>query len=183
MLSIIVCIAENNAIGLRGDLLYHLRADLKRFKELTTGHTVVMGRRTFESLPKGALPNRRNIVLTRGAHAFPNTEVFPSLEAALKACAADEQVAGSACSLKNDVARERKLDEHVYIIGGSSVYAEALPLADELCLTLVHDTPKEADTFFPDFDLKEWEEVFRESHKADEQNDKDFTFIDLRRKK
>lgn len=162
MLSIIVCIAENNAIGLRGDLLYHLRADLKRFKELTTGHTVVMGRRTFESLPKGALPNRRNIVLTRGDHAFPNTEVFPSLEAALKACAADE---------------------HIYIIGGSSVYAEALPLADELCLTLVHDTPKEADTFFPDFDLKEWEEVFRESHKADEQNDKDFTFIDLRRKK
>ena len=162
MLSIIVCIAENNAIGLRGDLLYHLRADLKRFKELTTGHTVVMGRRTFESLPKGALPNRRNIVLTRSNHAFPNTEVFASLEDALKACAADE---------------------HVYIIGGSSVYAEALPLADELCLTLVHDTPKEADTFFPDFDLKEWEEIFRESHKADEQNDKDFTFIDLRRKK
>lgn len=162
MLSIIVCIAENNAIGLRGDLLYHLRADLKRFKELTTGHTVVMGRRTFESLPKGALPNRRNIVLTHGDRAFPNTEVFPSLEAALAACAADEQV---------------------YIIGGSSVYAEALPLADELCLTLVHDTPKEADTFFPDFDLKEWEEVFRESHEADEQNDKDFTFIDLRRKK
>lgn len=162
MLSIIVCIAENNAIGLHGDLLYHLRADLKRFKELTTGHTVVMGRRTFESLPKGALPNRRNIVLTRGNHAFPNTEVFSSLEDALKACAADE---------------------HIYIIGGSSVYAEALPLADELCLTLVHDTPKEADTFFPDFDLKEWEEVFRQSYEADEQNDKNFTFIDLRRKK
>lgn len=162
MLSIIVCIAENNAIGLNGGLLYHLRADLQRFKALTTGHTVVMGRRTFESLPKGALPNRRNIVLTHGDHAFPNTEVFASLEDALAACAADE---------------------HVYIIGGSSVYAEALPLADELCLTLVHDTPKEADTFFSDINLDEWNEVFRESHEADEQNDKPFTFVDLRRKK
>ena len=70
MLSIIVCIAQNNAIGLNGGMIYHQRADLKRFKELTTGHTVIMGRRTFESLPKGALPNRRNIVLTRGGGEF-----------------------------------------------------------------------------------------------------------------
>ena len=162
MLSIIVCIAENNAIGLNGALLYHLRADLKRFKALTTGHTVIMGRRTFESLPKGALPNRRNIVLSRNAKPWPNTEVFPSLESALATCAADE---------------------HIYIIGGRSVYREALPLADELCLTIVHDTPSKADTFFPEFNLSEWQETFREDHPADEQNDKPFSFINLKKRK
>jgi len=160
-LSIIVCIAENNAIGLNNDLLYHLRADLKRFKALTTGNTVVMGRRTYDSLPKGALPNRRNIVLTRGNGNYPNCDVYASLEDALAHCADDEKV---------------------YIMGGSSVYAAALPLANELCLTEVHDTPAEADTYFPEFDRSEWEETFREDHEADEQNDKPFSFVDLKRK-
>lgn len=161
MLSIIVCIAENNAIGLNGDMIYHQRADLKRFKNLTSGHTVIMGRRTFESLPKGALPNRRNIVLTRGKRAFPGCEVFPSLQEALANCASDEQV---------------------FIIGGSSVYNEALPLADVLNLTVVHHTPAEADTFFPQFNPEEWEEVSREDYEADEQNDQPYSFIDLKRK-
>src|SRR5574344_1290931 len=105
-ITIIVCIARNNAIGLRNSLLYHLRADLRHFKELTTGHTVLMGRRTFQSLPKGALPNRRNIVLTRQDITFPGTESFPSLTEALSHCTPDE---------------------HVFIIGGASVYKEALP--------------------------------------------------------
>ena len=85
MLTIISAITPNRAIGWRGQLLYHLSADLRRFKALTTGHTVVMGRKTFESLPKGALPNRRNIVLSRllGAEAFPGTEVYASLQVAL----------------------------------------------------------------------------------------------------
>lgn len=161
MLSIIVCIAENNAIGLNGDMIYHQRADLKRFKNLTSGHTVIMGRRTFESLPKGALPNRRNIVLTRSKKSFPGCEVFASLEEALANVAPDEKV---------------------FIIGGSSVYNEALPLADVLNLTIVHHTPAEADTFFPQFDSSEWEETFRESHPADEQNDQPYTFVDLVRK-
>lgn len=161
MLSIIVCIAQNNAIGLDGGMIYHQRADLKRFKNLTTGHTVIMGRRTFDSLPKGALPNRRNIVLTRGNRQFTGAEVFSSLQEALDHCASDEKV---------------------FIIGGSSVYNEALPLADVLNLTLVHHTPEHADTFFPKFDAQEWEEVFREDHEADEQNDQPYSFIDLRRK-
>lgn len=161
MLAIIVCVAKNNAIGLNGGMIYHQRADLKRFKELTTGHTVVMGRLTFESLPKGALPNRRNIVLTRGERSFPNTEVFPSLQEALKHCGEEERV---------------------FVIGGSSVYGESLPLADELYLTLVDDIPAEADTFFPQIDFEEWEETFRESHPADEQNDQPYTFINLKRK-
>ncbi len=158
MLSIIVCIARNNAIGLDNKLLYHLRADLKHFKELTTGHTVIMGRRTYESLPKGALPNRRNIVLTRQARQYPGTETYASLRDALDHC---------------------QKDEEVFIIGGSSVYREALPLADRLHLTLVHDTPAEADTFFPEIDMSAWKEIAREHHEADEQNDQPFDFVDL----
>lgn len=161
MLNIIVCIARNNAIGLDNKLLYHLRADLKHFKALTTGHTVIMGRRTFESLPKGALPQRRNIVLTRQKLTFPETEVFPSLKAALRHCTPDEEV---------------------FIIGGASVYKEALPTADCLYLTEVDDTPTEADTFFPDINREEWLETERESHPADEQNERPFAFVTLRRK-
>ena len=161
MLSIIVCVARNNAIGYKNDLLYHLRADLRRFKELTTGHTVIMGRRTYESLPKGALPNRRNIVLTRQHLAFPNTEVYPSLEEALNHC---------------------EEEEHVFVMGGSSVYKESLPLATRLYLTLVDDVPAVADTFFPDLCGEEWTEVSREHHEADEKNDKPFDFITLVRK-
>ncbi|MBQ0089769.1 MAG: dihydrofolate reductase [Prevotellaceae bacterium] len=161
MISIIVCIAENNAIGYEGGLLYHLRADLKRFKSLTSGHTVIMGRKTFESLPKGALPNRRNIVLTHQDINFPNTEVYGSLEEALSHCAENEDI---------------------FIIGGYSVYKEALPFASRLCLTKVYDTPLKADTFFPQFDEKEWQQTFSEEHEADEQNDKPFAFVDMERK-
>lgn len=162
MLSIICAVAENNAIGYNNDLLYHLRADLQRFKALTTGHTIIMGRRTFDSLPKGALPNRRNIVLSRQEGlTFPNTEVFSSLQEALKACQSDEDI---------------------YIIGGASVYVEAFPLADRLCLTHVHATPAHADAFFPQFNREEWKEVFSERHEADEKNDQAYTFVDYVRK-
>ena len=164
MISIIAAIAENNAIGLKGKLLYWLPADLKRFKALTTGHTIIMGRKTFESLPKGALPNRRNIVLTRSKQTFEGAETFPSLSKALAACN---------LSLKGDGG-----SEEVFIIGGASVYAEALPLATRLCLTEVHDTPKEADAFFPDFKRDEWEVAFREEHEPDEKHAQSFTFID-----
>lgn len=162
-ISIIVAIAENNAIGLNNKLIYWLPNDLKRFKQLTTGNTIIMGRKTFESLPKGALPNRRNIVLTRNAKAenFQGAECFRSLEDALKTCAEDSEV---------------------YIIGGASVYEEALKLADRLCLTLVHDTPSEADTFFPIINNDEWEEVYRENHETDEKHDFRYSFIDMQRK-
>ena len=164
MITIIAAIAENNAIGLKGKLLYWLPADLKRFKALTTGHTIIMGRKTFESLPKGALPNRRNIVLSRSKKDFPGAEKFASLQEALAACK---------LPLKGDGG-----SEDIYIIGGASVYAEALPLANRLCLTEVHDTPKEADAFFPDFDKNEWEVSFREEHEPDEKHAQSFTFID-----
>ena len=157
MITIIAAIAENNAIGLKGKLLYWLPADLKRFKALTTGHTIIMGRKTFESLPKGALPNRRNVVLTRSKQTFEGAETFPSLAEALASCS---------------------LEEDVYIIGGASVYAEALSLADRLCLTEVHDTPAKADAFFPNFNRDEWKVAFREEHEPDEKHDQGFAFID-----
>jgi len=161
MISIIAAIAENNAIGLDGKLLYWLPADLKRFKALTTGHTIIMGRKTFESLPKGALPNRRNVVLSRSKQDFPGAETFASFAEALASCSADDDI---------------------YIIGGASVYAEALPLADRLCLTEVHDTPTEADAFFPDFDRSEWQVAFREAHEPDEKHTQSFDFVDYVKK-
>lgn len=162
MISIIVAIAENGAIGYKGDLIYHLSADLKRFKALTTGHTVIMGRKTFESLPKGALPNRRNIVLTRQSGAsFPGTVVFPSLSDALNHCSSDEKV---------------------FIIGGAQVYSQALDLADELDITLVHDTPGQADTFFPDFEGQgDWRLISREDHEPDDKNPFPFSFLTYHR--
>lgn len=169
-LSIIVAIARNRAIGLRGGLLYHLPADLRRFKQLTTGHTIIMGRKTFESLPKGALPNRRNIVLSRNGKAedFPGTTLFHSLEEAL----AD-------CRLRAE--RGEEYSDAAFIIGGSSVYEEALPQADRLCLTCIDDIPAEADTFFPEFDAAEWQETFREHHDADERHAVPFDFVDFQR--
>ena len=162
MISIIVAIAENNAIGFENKLIYWLPNDLKRFKALTTGNTIIMGRRTFESLPKGALPNRRNIVLSRNGKAedFQGADLYPTLDEALASCQGD-----------------------VYIIGGASVYKEALPLADRLCLTCVHDTPKKADTFFPQINEDEWVETFREEHEEDEKHSQRYTFLDLERKR
>ena len=147
MISIIAAVAKNRAIGFQNKLIYWLPNDLKRFKALTTGHTIIMGRNTFLSLPKGALPNRRNIVLSRSTKAFPGCDVYPSLEDALAQC---------------------RQDEDIYIIGGASVYQQALPLADRLCLTEIDDTPAEADTFFPSYD--DWQEVNRESHDTDERH-------------
>lgn len=139
MVTIIAAItAGKGAIGRKGDMIYHISDDLKRFKALTTGHTVVMGRRTFESLPKGALPDRRNIVITRSRDfAADRTEVARSLEEALA-------MAGG--------------DGEVFIIGGGQVYAEALPLADRLEITLIEaPDPDDADTFFPPVDPSEWQ--------------------------
>lgn len=154
-INIIASVAENGAIGFKNRLIYWLPNDMKRFKALTTGHTIIMGRKTFESLPKGALPNRRNIVLSRGKKAFEGCERYSSLREALRHCEPEEEV---------------------YVIGGASVYKEALSLADRLCLTEVHDTPKEADTFFPPYD--EWKEVWRESHDIDEKHRHRYDFVD-----
>ena len=155
MISIIAAVAENRAIGYQNKLLYWLPDDLKRFKSLTTGNTIIMGRNTFESLPKGALPNRRNIVLSHTVTELPGCEVFASLDEALSHCPETEDV---------------------YIIGGSSVYNQAMPLADRLCLTEIHDTPAEADAFFPDY--SSWHEVWHEDHEKDERHHQTFRFVD-----
>ena len=162
MISIIVAIAQNGAIGYKGNLIYHLSADLRRFKELTTGYTVIMGRKTFQSLPKGALPNRRNIVLTRQQDAsFPGTEVYSSIDEALSHCSQEEKV---------------------YIMGGAQVYSQALSMADELEITLVHDSPAQADTFFPEFGSDEsWHLINREDHEPDEKNPYPYSFLTYRR--
>lgn len=159
-INIIAAVDRNRAIGFQNKLLYWLPNDLKRFKALTSGHTVVMGRKTFDSLPKGALPNRRNIVLSRSQKAFPGCDVYASLDEALKHCTSDEDI---------------------YIIGGASVYRQALPLADRLCLTEIDDTPAEADTFFPPYD-EGWQEESREDHPADDRHDFAYSFVDYIRK-
>ncbi|MBO7114540.1 MAG: dihydrofolate reductase [Bacteroidaceae bacterium] len=162
MITIIVAIAQNGAIGYKGDLIYHLSADLKRFKKLTTGNVVIMGHNTFESLPKGALPNRRNIVLSHQKDlSLPGAEVYSSLDEALCHCSRDEKV---------------------YIMGGAQVYAQALGLADELEITLVHDTPAQADAFFLEFGNDEsWYLINKEDHQADEKNPYDYSFLTYRR--
>lgn len=161
MISIIVAINKNRGIGFGNKLLYWLPNDLKRFKALTTGHTIIMGRKTFESLPKGALPNRRNIVLSRSEHEFNGAECFHSLPEALAHCSADEEV---------------------YIIGGASLYEEALPIADCLCVTEVEDDMVQADTFFPVIDHTSWQEKSRECHSTDEKHLYPYCFVDYERK-
>lgn len=156
MISIIAAVAANRAIGNDNKLIYWLPDDLKRFKALTTGHTIIMGRRTFESLPKGALPNRRNIVLSRTQTEFPGCDTYASLEEALRHC--DE-------------------DEDIYIIGGASVYEQAMPLAHRLCLTEVHDTPAQADAFFPPYN-DGWKLAQKEEHGTDERHHFSFCFAD-----
>lgn len=159
MISIIAAVAANRAIGKDNKLLYWLPNDLKRFKALTTGHTIIMGRRTFESLPKGALPNRRNVVLSRSKAEFAGCDTYPSLEAALASV---------------------KEGEDVYIIGGASVYEQAMKVADRLCLTEIDDTPEAADAFFPPYD--EWQLESREWHEPDERHAQRFAFADYVRK-
>ena len=161
MITLIAAVAKNGAIGYQNRLLYWLPNDLKRFKALTSGHTIVMGRKTFESLPKGALPNRRNLVLTRNAEfSAPGVETFPSLLSALAACGNDEEI---------------------YVIGGASVYAEALSVADRLCLTFVDDTPEAADAFFPTINVNQWQEVAREDHEPDDRHAYSYSFVDYTR--
>ena len=160
-ISIIVAIAQNNAIGNENKLLYWLPNDLKRFKALTTGHTIIMGRRTFESLPKGALPNRRNIVLSRQEGVrFEGAECFRSLDEALRQCQPEEEIS---------------------IIGGASVYHQALPLANRLYITRIEDTPSSADAYFPEIDSKEWKETERDAHPIDEKHLFPYTFINYER--
>jgi dihydrofolate reductase len=158
-INIVVAIAANNAIGKNNKLLWHLPKDLRHFKELTTGHTVIMGRKTFDSVGK-PLPNRRNIVVTRQNIQIDGCEVVNSLEAAL------ELAKG-----------EAELD----IIGGAEIYKQAMPLTNYIYLTIVHQD-FDADTFFPEIDYSKWQELNREDHEPDEKHAFPFSFITLKRR-
>jgi dihydrofolate reductase len=161
-ISIIVAADEHNAIGKNKQLLWHLPYDLKNFKQLTTGHAVVMGRRTFESLPSGALPNRKNIVLT----SVPETIIEDAL----------------ACSSIQDAIALCNKEDEIFMIGGALVYKQAIPIAQTLYLTRVHHVFEEADTFFPEIDFDKWEEIFKEDHPADGKHVYPYTFHTYTRK-
>lgn len=144
-INIIAAVARNRAIGYNGDMVYFIKEDLRRFRQLTTGHTVIMGRRTFHSLPKGALPNRRNIVLSHTETNFPGCNVYTSLSEALKHIADNEEA---------------------FIIGGASLYKEGLAVANRLYLTEIDAIPPHADVFFPEYDDGTWQIETKEERPA-----------------
>jgi dihydrofolate reductase len=159
-ISIIVAIAQNFAIGKNNDLLFHLPNDLKRFKQITTGHPVIMGRNTLLSLPKGALPNRRNIVITDNPdEKFDGCEMVFSIEEAIESV---------------------QYETESFIIGGGMIYRQFYPVAGKLYLTLVHQD-FDADVYFPEVDYSQWEEVAREDL-SDEKNGFSYSYLNLKRK-
>lgn len=173
MISIIACISKDNrAIGYQNRLLYHLPSDMVRFRELTTGHTIVMGRKTFDSLPNGALPHRRNIVVSKSLKEIDGAEVYPSLEEALRAAQGDTLPAPKE---NTGIASP----EEIFIIGGESIYRQALPAARKLYLTLVDKKPEQADTFFPAIDCSAWEVTEKEMRN---ENGLSFSFLTYIRK-
>ncbi|PQJ75062.1 dihydrofolate reductase [Polaribacter gangjinensis] len=157
MITLIAAIAKNNALGKNNDLIWHLPADLKRFRQLTTGHHMIMGRKTYESIGK-PLPNRTTIIVSR------NPEYFQ--EGCLMASSLEDAIQIS------------KNEEVICIVGGEQIYRQALEndLVDALDITLVHHE-FDADAFFPEIDTKIWEEISREDFKADEKNKFDYSFI------
>lgn len=159
IISIIVAIGENNAIGKNNQLLWHMPNDLKHFKEITLDRTIVMGRKTFDSVGK-PLPRRRNIVVTRQDIEIPGCEVVKSIDAGLALCAHDDEV---------------------FIGGGAEIYRQAMDKTDRIYLTIIHKT-FDADTFFPEIDYQEWDEVSREYFEPDEKNPLPYSFIQLNRR-
>ena len=161
-ISIIAAISENDAIGKDQQLLCHMPTDMKRFKALTTGHAVIMGRKTFESLPH-PLPNRQNIILTTASEAvYVGCFACPSMEAALELCEPGAEV---------------------FIIGGAQIYGLAIDLADKMYITRIHHSFEDATTFFPEVDWNQWEEIERDEHPADAKNPYPFTFLTYVRRK
>jgi len=158
-LSIIAAIAANNAIGKNNQLLCHISEDLQRFKQLTLHHTVIMGRNTLLSLPKGTLPKRKNIVITTQSLQLPSCLVAHSLKEALQLCEDEEEI---------------------FIIGGSSLYHQTINQADKMYLTFI-DAHFEADAFFPTFNSAQWHLTFSEDHPETDTNPYHFTFKNYER--
>lgn len=155
MTTIVVAMGEKNEIGADNQLLWHLPKDLKHFKELTYGHPVIMGRKTYESIGK-ALPNRTNIVISRKKDWFQEGILIVG-------------------SIKEAVKFAKKIDEEIFIIGGGNIYEQTIDLADKLEVTLVK-TELKADTFFPKIDSKIWKKTSETFHEKDEKNEFDFYF-------
>jgi len=159
-LTMIVAVGENNEIGKNNKLIWHLRDDLKRFKSLTSGHHIIMGRKTFESFPK-PLPNRTHIVISRQ----PNYQVpegvlvVNSIEDAIDAASSDDQP---------------------FIIGGGEIYKQGMPYTSKIELTRVHSTFA-ADTFFPEINMKKWKEISSKVHDNDENHNHAFSFLTYER--
>ena len=159
-ISIIVAIADDFAIGLNNDLLCHLSGDLKRFKTITTGHQIIMGKRTYESLPKRPLPNRINIVISDDKKdRFDGCVTVYSIEEALQHCGQEES----------------------FVIGGGSIYRQFLPFTNKLYLTVIHHK-FDADTYFPVVKYDEWNEIYNEQYLQCEENPFNYTFLILERK-
>ena len=154
MITLIAAVAENNALGKDNQLVWHLPNDFKRFKTLTSGHYIIMGRKTFESFPK-PLPNRTHIIITRQKnYKYEGCLIASSLEKAI------------------EMAPKK---EDIYVIGGGEIYKQSIEIADKIEITRVHSS-FEADTYFPEIDSDKWKLVFEEDHKKDEKHNFDFTF-------
>jgi len=160
MITLIAAVAENNALGKDNQLLWHLPDDFKRFKNITSGFHIIMGRKTFESFPK-PLPNRTHVIITRQKDYCPDgCIVVNSLEEAIKSCPKDEEI---------------------FIIGGGEIYTQSMDIAHKIDITRVHHS-FEADTFFPSIDLDKWELIFEEYHPKDGKHEFDFSFQTYLRK-
>ena len=155
MITIVVAMGKNREIGADNQLLWHLSKDLKHFKELTSGHPIIMGRKTYESIGK-PLPNRTNIVISRKNDWFEEGILIVG-------------------SIKEALKFAKKIDENVFIIGGGTIYEQTIDLADQLEVTLV-DAELKADTFFPKIDEEKWLKTNETTHQKDEKNQFDFSF-------
>ncbi len=161
MINIIVAVARNNAIGRGGDLLYPISADLKRFKRLTMGHPIIMGRKTFESFPNGPLPGRRNIVVTRNSNY-------------------DVDGIEKAGSLQDGIEKAGNSEE-IFIIGGGEIYRQAIDMADRLHLTVIETEPEDADTFFPAIDPEKWHVTQESDPETDPRSGVTYRFVTMDR--
>lgn len=156
MISLIAAIGQNRELGANNDLMWRLRDDMKLFMNTTTGHVVIMGRKSYEAM-NGALKNRTNVVITRNESFNPDdAEVFHDIESAIKAY--------------------NKPDEEIFIIGGGQIYEQTMDIADRLYITYVHSDFPQAEVFFPEYDVNKYNVIEEFSHPQDERNEYSFTF-------
>lgn len=161
MIILVAAVAKNWAIGKNNAMLWHLPNDFKHFKNITSGNIILMGRKTFESLP-GVLPNRKHLIITKQLnYNVPNNcEIYPTIESAL----------------------DKYKDQNIYIIGGGEIYKQTLPIANKLELTIVDEYFEDADAYFPKIDWNYWEILYKEEHNKDEKHKFNYTFLSLSKK-